>query len=342
VYPHTSRTSARRRRRAPWRVGVLSLAVGLVLSACGGDEPDATGGADDGATAASENLIADDYDLSGVSMGFGSKDFTEALILGQIGAQALEAAGADVELTENLPSPDGPRNALLAGEVDAAWEYTGTAWINYLGNEEPIDDPMGQWEAVKQQDLEENGIFWTQPAPFDDTYGFAYPRDAVEEFGIETVSDLAAFVQENPERASLCVDPTFVSREDGLPRIEDVYGFDWPDDEFFQSDFGVIYTSVAEQEPCNFAEIFTTDGRISALDLLVLEDDKNGFISYLSAVMMKQDFADEHPQIAELFAEVGEPLTEEVMIDLNERVDVDGEFPEDVAEQYLREHGFIQ
>ena len=315
-------------------------ALTLALSACGDD--DATDGDTDTNGAAAENLLAEKYDLSGQTVRFGSKDFTEQLVLGQIAALALEAAGADVNLTENLTSPDGPRNALLAGEIDAAWEYTGTAWFNYLGNDEPIDDPMEQWEAVKNDDLEENDVFWTRPAPFDDTYGFAYPRAALEEFGIETVSDLAAFVQENPDQASLCVDPTFATREDGLPRVEEIYGFEWPEDQFHQSDFGVIYSSVAQQDPCNFAEIFTTDGRLGALDLLVLEDDQNAFISYLSAVMMMQDFADEHPEMIELLEEIGEPITEDVMIALNERVDVDGEFPEDVAEEYLREQGFIE
>jgi osmoprotectant transport system substrate-binding protein len=324
-----------------WQPGAGDqAALALVFVACGDDDTAPGEDAGDGNGTEEGELLSDRYDLSGMTVRVGSKDFTEQLVLGQIARAALEAAGAEVELTENLTSPDGPRNALLAGEVDAAWEYTGTAWINYLGNEEPIDDPMEQWQAVKDQDLEENGVFWTEPAPFDDTYGFAYPRSAVDEFGVETVSDLAEFVTENPDQASLCVDPTFTTREDGLPRIEEVYDFEWPEDQFHQSDFGVIYTSVAEQDPCNFAEIFTTDGRIGALDLLVLEDDQNGFISYLSAVMMMEEYVDANPEMVDLFEEIGEPITEEIMIDLNERVDVDGEFPEDVAEQYLAEEGF--
>lgn len=336
------------RTRYMARLLAILAALVLVLAACGDGNGDRDGDAgEDGATdgdttEASGDLLSERYDLSGLDIRFGSKDFTEALVIGQIAAQALEAAGASVDLTEELPSPDGPRNALLAGEIDAAWEYTGTAWINYLGNEEPIEDPIEQWEAVRDQDLEENDVFWTEPAPFDDTYGFAAHSSTAEEFGIETVSDLTAFVEENPDEASLCVDPTFVSRDDGLPRVEEVYDVEWPRNQFHQSDFGVIYSSVAEADPCNFAEIFTTDGRIGALGLTVFEDDQNAFISYLSAVMMMQDFADENPEVIELFEEIGDPITEDVMIDLNERVDIDGEFPEDVAEQYLREQGFIE
>ena len=316
-----------------------TLAAGAALSmlavACGGDNgtTDADGDA--------AGSIAEDYDLDGLEVRVASKDFAEQLILGQLAKVAMEAAGAEVEITENLPSPDGARNALLAGDADVAWEYTGTAWTNYLGNDEPIDDPIEQWEAVARDDLAENGVFWTEPAPFDNTYGFAYPNDLVDERRVETVTDLAEFVEANPGEATLCVDSTFASRDDGLPRIEEVYDFEWDRDLMFESDFGVIYTSVVDQDPCIFAEVFTTDGSIVAEDLFLIEDDQNGFISYLSSVQMMEDFANDNPQLAELFQEITADIDEATMTALNAEVDVDGEFPEDVAENYLREQGFI-
>ncbi|MFA9429995.1 glycine betaine ABC transporter substrate-binding protein [Egicoccus sp. AB-alg2] len=319
-------------------------AAALLLAACNGDD-DATpdGGGDAGAAEdGGEGSIAQNYDLSGASFHVGTKDFAEQYIIAQILVQALEAAGADVEYTQDLASPDGARNALLAGEVDLAWEYTGTAWINYLGNDEPLDDPMEQYEATAEQDLEENGVVWSEPAPFDNTYGFAMSREAYEEYGLDTVSDLAAWVEENPDQATLCADATFPTRDDGLPRIEEVYDFQWPTDVIIGNmDFGVIYQSIAERDPCEIGEIFTTDGRILALDLQVLEDDQNGFISYLSAVQMMEATADEYPELLDLIAELGAPIDEELMTEMNAAVDVDGEFPEDVAEQYLRDQGFI-
>jgi osmoprotectant transport system substrate-binding protein len=331
------------RFRTMTRMTASFAALALVAVACGDDNGDTE--VDDGAADAGgdgNGSIAATYDLDGLEIRVASKDFAEMLILGQIAAQALEAAGADVELIENLPSPDGPRNALLAGEADAAWEYTGTAWINYLGNDEPIDDPMEQFEAVRDADLEENGVFWAPPAPFDDTYGFAYQADAADDLdNITTVSELAEFVTNNPEDATLCVDSTFATRDDGLPRVEEVYDFEWPRDQTFESDFGIIYTSVADRDPCNFAEIFTTDGRIVALDLVPLEDDQNAFISYLSSVMMMDEFAQENPQLADLFEELGQPIDEETMTEMNAQVDVDGEFPEDVAREYLESQGFV-
>lgn len=327
-----------RTSRRTTRLLAAGSAVALLAAACGDD--DAPAGDDgDGEAAGS---IAQDYDFEGLSVHVGTKDFAEQYIIAQILAQALEAGGADVESTQDLASPDGPRNALLAGEIDLAWEYTGTAWINYLGNEEPIDDPMEQYEAVRDDDLEENGVVWSEPAPFDNTYGFALSQEAAEEFGVSTVSELADFVEDNPEQASLCADATFPTRDDGLPRIEEVYGFEWPSDQIIGNmDFGVIYTSIADRDPCEIGEIFTTDGRILALDLVVMEDDQNGFISYLSSVMVMEELAEEWPDILDLAAEIGAPIDEQLMTEMNAAVDVDGEFPEDVAEQYLQEQGFI-
>jgi osmoprotectant transport system substrate-binding protein len=331
----------RMRRTRTLRLTGSLLAATLLVTACGDDTDDA-GTADDTAGDDGEGSLAQDYDLDGLELRVGTKDFAEQYVLGQIVAQALEAAGATVEYTQDLASPDGPRNALLAGEIDVAWEYTGTAYINYLGYDEPIDDPREQFEAVRDEDLEENGVVWSEPAPFDNTYGFAMSQEAYDEHGLDTVSDLASWVEDNPGDATLCADATFPTREDGLPRIEEVYGFDWPTDAIIGNmDFGVIYTSIAERDPCEIGEIFTTDGRILALDLHVLEDDQNGFISYLSSVMVMEELADENPELLDLFAEIGEPMTEELMTEMNAEVDVDGEFPEDVAERYLQDQGFI-
>lgn len=342
-------------RRPRRRIVAGALAISLFAAACNGA---ADTGNDEGATepedgngvaepedenGAAGASIADNYDFSELSVHVGTKDFDEQYILAQIVVQGLEAAGADVEYTQDLASPDGARNALLEGQVDLAWEYTGTAWFNYLGQEEPIDDPMEQYEAVAEQDLEENGVVWAPPAPFDNTYGFAMSQDAYDEHGLETISDLAEWVEANPDQATLCADATFPTRDDGLPRIEEVYDFSWPTDVIIGNmDFGVIYTSIADRDPCEVGEIFTTDGRLLTLDLHVLEDDQGGMISYLSSVMMMEELADENPELLELFEELGQPIDEELMTELNAAVSSDGEFPEDVAEQYLRDQGFIE
>jgi osmoprotectant transport system substrate-binding protein len=327
-------------------IALLAVLV-LGLAACGGDGADSSeGGGSEAAAAGSEggggSLLSEQFDLSGVNVRLGSKDFTEALLLGQLAKQSWEAAGASVDLTENLPSPAGARDALTAGELDAAWEYTGTAWINYLGNDQPIDDPMEQYEAVAEQDLEENGIYWTEPAPFDDTYGIATRAEFAEENGLSTLQDVADFIEQNPDQASFCLDSTFASRDDGLVRFEETYGVEWPDDQQTVQEFAAIYQSTADGNPCNFGEVFTTDGRIQSLDLTLMEDTDNAFISYLSAVQIDNEFYEQNQDLAEIIAQIGAPIDEETMTSMNAQVDVDGEFPEDVAAQYLQDQGFVE
>ncbi len=325
--------------RLRWAAILAVLALGL--SACGGDDDTGTTGGGGGGGGGGGDSIGDQFDLSGVEIRIGAKDFTEQLLLGQLAKQALEAAGATVDLTENLPSPAGAREALLAGEVDAAWEYTGTAYINYLQHDTPIDDPTAQYEAVAEEDLAQNNIFWTQPAPFDDTYGLATRRDFAEDNGLATLEDVAAFVEDNPDEATLCLDSTFGSRDDGIIRFEDAYGVTWPDDQQIVQEFAIIYQATADGDPCNFGEVFTTDGRIQSLDLALMEDTESAFISYLSAVQIDNDFNEANPDVAPVLELVSAPLDEALMTSLNAQVDVDGEFPEDVARAWLQEQGFL-
>ena len=108
-----------------------------------------------------------------------------------------------------------------------------------------------------------------------------------------------------------------------------------------QLDLGVIYGAVADRDPCNFGEVFTTDGRIAALDLVVIEDDQIFFPIYNPSVTVRAEVVEAHPELRDLFAEVAGALDNDTMTELNRRVDVDGEFPEDVARDWLETEGMI-
>ena len=95
------------------------------------------------------------------------------------------------------------------------------------------------------------------------------------------------------------------------------------------------------RDRCTFGEVFTTDGRIRALDLVVLEDDKEFFPKYNVAPVLTKEVVDEFPQVRDLFGPVTDRLTNDVLITLNARVDVDGKAPAQVAFDWLVEEGFI-
>jgi len=312
---------------------LLVLAVAVVGTACrgGDDKPAGTGG----------GRLAKTYDLSGASFTVGSKEFTEQLVLGHITILALEAAGADVDDEIGLEGSNVARQALQSGSIDMYWEYTGTAWITHLGEEEPIPDSQEQYEAVAARDLEQNGIRWLEPAPFTDTYALAVRAEAVEELGVRTLSDLGGLLQRDPGAATLCVGSEFSTRADGLPGLEHHYGYQFPAKNVALVQDAVVYSQVDKGEACNFGEVFTTDGRIVALDLVVLEDDKDFFPKFNPALNVRQNVFEKHSGLENLFDEIASALDEETITRLNSQVDVDGDLPEEVAERWLREEGLV-
>jgi osmoprotectant transport system substrate-binding protein len=300
------------------------LAAGTIaLSGCSG-----TGGAGGGASSDK---------LEGLTGEIGAKDFAEQYILAYMTAELLNANGADVEANIKLVGSANVRQALENDQFLGYWEYTGTSWITYNGNTAPVKGVQEQFDAVKEADAE-NGIAWLDPAPFNNTYAFAIRSSAADELGVKTLSDVAALPQEDQ---TFCIESEFSTRDDGWPGLKSAYEFDAPDSNLVMLDTGIIYTAAQKGEDCNFGEVFQTDGRISALDLVVLEDDQSFFPSYQGGFTLSQKTLDEYPAIADVLGEVSPLLTTEVMQSLNQRVDVDGEDPEDVAIEWLEEQDLI-
>ncbi|MFV9636628.1 glycine betaine ABC transporter substrate-binding protein [Mycobacterium neumannii] len=279
--------------------------------------------------------------LEGVPITVGSKEYTEQVILGYILEFTLTAAGADVRDLTGIVGSRSTREAQLSGQVDVAYEFTGNAWINYLGHEKPIPDSRRQFEAVRDEDLARNDMVWLPPAPMDDTYALAASRAVVERTGVRTLSQYAELVKRDPAAARTCVDTEFRARQDGFPGMAAAYGFDPARAQTPVLQVGIIYQATADGTQCDFGEVFTTDGRISALDLVVLVDDKQFFAHYNPSVTMKRAFYEAHPQIAEVTAPVTAALTNEAIMEMNKQVDVEGRDPSQAARDWMVAEGFV-
>ncbi|MBK1784477.1 glycine betaine ABC transporter substrate-binding protein [Prauserella cavernicola] len=277
-------------------------------------------------------------ELEGVDVTVGSKDFTEQIVLGYIAELALEAAGANAIDLTNINGSNSSRYALIDGQIDLQWEYTGTGWLSYLGYDKPLAQEDEQYEAVRKADLEQNGIVWLPYSQVNNTYAFATTEAFAEKNNLKTTTDMTNFLKENPQQGVFCVETEFASRPDGMPGVQKAYGFDVANTKTFGT--GAIYSAVASGT-CNFGEVFTTDGRIAGLNLRVLEDDKRFFPQYNASVTMREDFLEQHPQIADVMAPITEALNNDEIIELNKEVDVDGRDPAQVARDWMIEKGFI-
>lgn len=321
------------------RVLAATLAASLVLAGCGlrtagGIVPDAT----------LAGPLADAPSLDGVEIKVGSKNFSENIILGKIVLILFNAAGASVSDLTNIPGSASARQAQLSGAIDAMWEYTGTGWLQYLTQPKAIKDQQRQYVAVRDLDLKRNDLVWLPPAPMNNTYAFAITQASAKKYGITKLSEIKKVPA--AER-TFCVESEFRDRNDGLEGMLKTYdvpldgagGVPTKNLRTFQT--GAIYDATASGN-CTFGEVFTTDGRILALDLEVLQDDRRYFPNYNVSLVLGEKLYDEHPEIEDLLAPVTEKLTDKVLIKLNAEVDVDGREPTDVARDWLADQGFIE
>ncbi|WTA36052.1 glycine betaine ABC transporter substrate-binding protein [Streptomyces sp. NBC_00846] len=279
--------------------------------------------------------------LDGASLTVTSKNFSENIVLGQMIGLVFKAAGAEVLDRTNLPGSISAREAIVKGGADAMYEYTGTGWITYLGHAKPIADPLKQWEAVRDEDRK-NGVTWLPQSTLNNTYALAISRKNNAKYHLKTLSDVAALSKKNPSAVTICVENEFASRDDGLLGMEKAYGMSLPAANIKKMDAGIIYTQVSKSNSCLLGEVYTTDGRIKAMDLEVLVDDKHFFPNYNAAPVIHTKTFEKYPQIAGLLDPLSKKLTTEVARELNAKVDVEGQDPHEVAKGWLIREGFIE
>ena len=324
-------------------LAVLALAVGL--TACGGDDTgqeentaaEATpeGGSETPAGATGEAIQRDEAN-AGKQFTVGSKNFTEQYILGEIYAQSLEAAGFEVKKQLDLGSEQIAFKSLKDGRIDAYPEYTGTALTSFYRVK--IEDvPRDQEEAFSQleQELEADKITALPMTPFENTYKVTSTKETAEKFGSPaTISEL---VEKAGSDVSLSGFPECRQRTDCLVGLKNVY--DWTPK--FISSPGQ-YNDL-DKGQADFTMGFSTDGPLATDKYVTYEDDKSLFppynVTFLTGEQGLETLGDGGREVIE---RVQEPLTEEVMQELNSRVTLDKQEPRQVAKDYLTESGFLE
>ncbi len=299
-------------------VFAMGVALALAVTGCGKSSSGSGGGGGGGGGGK----------LSGASFNVGSKEFTESKVLAEITMDVLKNAGANVKAS-SLSGSATVRQALEKGDIDMYWEYTGTGWVNILGHT-TTGVPADLYKQVAAED-KAHKIAWLPPAPMNDTYRIAVAQDFADKNHIAKMSDAAAYIMANPGGAAVCAASEFINRDDGLPGLEKAYGLKFS--KVVELDLGLVYTQVGKK--CDFGEVFSTDGRVVANKLVILDDDKKFFVDYNAALTMRQETLDKYPAIADIMAPVSQALTNEEITKLNASVDVDGKKESDVAKQWL-------
>jgi osmoprotectant transport system permease protein len=256
-----------------------------------------------------------------------SKPFAESFILAEMFAQILESEGIVVDRRPGLGATELAFQALRNGAIDVYPEYTGTGLLAILG-ETPSGDADEVFRRVSLEFQRQWGVHWLPPLGFENTYAIAVRRETAEELGLATLSDLARVSSELTAGFS----PDFIGRRDGLPGLEAAYGLRF---EGVRSLLQAVKYEALVGGRVDVIDGYSTDGAIARYDLVVLEDDRGFFPPYDAAPLVSRLLPDRNPRAVVVLSRLSGKLSEEVMRELNRRVEVDRESVAAVAQDAL-------
>jgi osmoprotectant transport system substrate-binding protein len=303
--------------------GATLTALVLVVAACGG------GSGED----ATSTTAGDAGPVDGPAITVASFNFPESVILAEIYAQALEANGYQVERNLNLGSRELIFPEIQSGSIDFLPEYLGSAITVGFGD----DAPTNQAEAVqKLTDLfAENDVTVLEPAPGQDKNVFVVTGDFASQNSVSTVSDLAGVGD-----ITLGGPPECEDRETCYKGLVDTYGLDNLSFEAIQE--GSARVAALESGEIDLSLLFSTQPVISEKGFVALEGTDEIIAPENIIPVVSNEVADAYgADFATLINSISTLITTDVLLDLNGRVEIQAQNPDDVATAWLQENGFL-
>jgi osmoprotectant transport system substrate-binding protein len=323
-------------RKHRWLMLLALLIAALAVAGCGDDDEDEGGGSQQSSQEGSGTTIQRNEDNASTKVTIGSKNFTEQKVLGEIYAQALEAAGYKVSKQLNLGDEKTALAAVEGGDISAYPEYTGTALLSFFGKQadELPKDEMAAFEEAKAG-FAEKDLTALPPTPFVSSNEVGVTKETADRLKLEKISDLEGKSQD----LTLYGTPECRQRLDCKLGLEQVYGLKFK--KFVPVDIALRH-EVLTKGQADVSIVFTTDPQNKREGFVLLEDDKGMFPPYNSTLVVRNEVIEQAgPDLESTVEMVNEGLTDEVMQELNARVDLDKETPKDVATAYLEESGLV-
>ena len=268
---------------------------------------------------------------TGARVVVGSKDFTESVILAEIVAQMLEARNLAVERQFELGG-NLPHDAMLAGRIDLYPEYTGTAYTAILKHP-PVTDPRTVYDQVKKEYEEKFGVVVSGPVGFENTFAILVRGADARKLGLKNVSDVAAHARNL--RAGFGQD--FMSRADGYPGFSRAYGLKFGEQPR-EMDLSLTYIALSSGQVDLIAGN-STEGRIAALDLVQLADDRRYFPPYEAVYMVRKDSLTRVPAVGDVLGKLANSISTEEMRQMNYEVDANKRGTAEVVREWLTRKG---
>ena len=268
------------------------------------------------------------------TLSVGSKDFTEQEILGNMVADLIEDR-TDITVNRKL-SLGGSQvcfSAMKTGDIDLYIDYSGTSYSDILKHP-PISDMEQVYQTVKKEYKEQFNLEVLKQMSFNNTYTLAVTQEMAEEYNLNKISDLAPIAKTLTSGTTF----EFSNREDGMSGLLKTYGFQMGNS--LTLDAAPRYTALKNGE-INIIDAFATDGLLKKFNLKTLEDDKEFFPPYYAIPVVRAEALEKYPEITGILEELAPVLTNDIMIELNYKVDELQQSPADVSKDFLKENGLI-
>jgi osmoprotectant transport system substrate-binding protein len=274
-----------------------------------------------------------------------SKIDTEGALLGEMIVLVLERQGIPVEDRVSLGPTNVVRTALLSGEIDIYPEYTGNgAFFHERPDDKAWTVAASAFELVKKLDKEKHNLVWLDRAPANNTWLIAVRGDLARREHLATMEDFARLAKRGGV-LKLAGSAEFVESPAALPSFERVYDFKLPRDQVVilpGGDTAVTMRAAAQGvSGVNSAMVYGTDGAISALDLVVMEDTRGAQIVYEPAPVVRAEVLDRYPAMAQTLSRVFSSLSLTRLQALNAQIAVEGQPAREVARRYLEQQGLL-
>lgn len=268
----------------------------------------------------------------------GSQGYAEVEILAEIFKAVVEAkTDHKVEHVRSLGSAMAGFQATKSNDLQAFTGFTGTFFLGLLEQEmtDETRDPQTVYEITRDMMDEQYEMYCAEPWGYNNTYGIAVAREWANENNVKTQSDMAQFAP----NMKLAVDQTWLNYPgQGYNEYTKLYGFEYK--EAIPMDLGLIYQAYANGE-VDAVNCYTTDGQLVAMDLVVLEDDKNFNPPYNGILVLRNDTIEKYPEIKAIVDSFAGLIDTPQMQELNRQVSVDKMDPAAVAKAFLEEKGLI-
>lgn len=261
----------------------------------------------------------------------GAKTFTEQYILSRVLAGTVaRATGLPTRTLDSLGSTV-VFDALKSGQIDAYVDYSGTIWATILGHAEAGSDRAEVLREVERELGARYGIGVAAALGFENTYALAMRRADAARLGVTKISDLAR----HAPSLRMAGDYEIFQRAEWRS-IERAYGLSFA--ERRSMDPSLLYEA-ARTRQVDVISAFSTDGRIAAYDLVVLDDDRRAIPPYDAIVLVSARLARERPAAVSALRALAGKIDADRMRRMNAEVDEQKADPGAVGERFLREVG---